>query len=279
MRLGASVLVQTPASAPRLTVAAIQDLTSGKTGDLAPTKGIDRAQMTREAVRRGAQLVVWSEESPGGKFAPEDPKDETCTLARQLKTPLVVGYSDDTRPLPFNCAAYIAGNGDVLVPRHHKIHLCLAERQTNAVGHTTTVVLTAAGVLGLEICFDSCYINTTVETVRRGARLIAMPNYDLPTPRGVLHRLHSAMLPFRAVENHVPFVRADSNGLSQIVGADGEIVARSPLLAPDVLVGTVTLGGGQGTFFTWFGDWLACLCLGVVGINIFIAIVWKNIRN
>ena len=97
MRLGASVLVQTPASAPRLTVAAIQDLTSGKTGDLAPTKGIDRAQMTREAVRRGAQLVVWSEETPGGKFATEDPKDETRTLARQLKTPLVVGYSDDTR--------------------------------------------------------------------------------------------------------------------------------------------------------------------------------------
>ena len=165
------------------------------------------------------------------------------------------------------------------MPRHHKIHLYLAERQTNAVGHTTTVVLTAAGVLGLEICFVSCYTHMTLGTVRRGAWLIAMPNYDPPTPRGVLHRLHGAMLPFRAVENRVPFVRADSNGLSQIDGADGEIVARSPLFAPDVLVATVTLGGGQGTFFTWFGDWLACLCLGVVGINIFMAIVWKNIRN
>ena len=72
------------------------------------------------------------------------------------------------------------------------------------------------------------------------------------------------MLPFRAVENHVPFVRADSNGLSQIVSADGYIVGQSGLFVPDVLVGTVTLGNGQGTFFTRFGDWLAYLCLLVV---------------
>lgn len=87
-----------------------------------------------------------------------------------------------------------------------------------------------------------------------------MPNYDPPTPRGVLHRLHGAMLPFRAVENAVPFVRADSNGLSQIVDAQGRIVAQSPLYAPDVLVATVPLGPGKGTFFTRWGDWLAYVC-------------------
>ena len=197
----------------------------------------------------------------GGEFAPSDPKDDTRRLARQLQTALVGGYSDDTRPLPYNCAAYIASNGDVLSPAHHKIHLYLAERQTNQSGSKATVVATPQGPIGLEICFDSCYTNTTRETVAHGAKLIAMPNYDPPTPRGVLHRLHGAMLPFRAVENRVPFVRADSNGLSQIVDADGQILAQSPLLAPDVLVGTVELGSGQGTFFTRWGDWLAYLCL------------------
>ena len=227
--------------------------------------------MTRQAVALGAKLVVWSEESLGGEFAPDSPKDETRTLARQLKTALVVGYSDDTRPKPFNCAAYIDADGEVAHPIHHKIHLYLAERETNQPGHTATVVQTPQGPLGLEICFDSCYTNTTRETVRRGARLIAMPNYDPPTPRGVLHRLHGAMLPFRAVENHVPFVRADSNGLSQIVNTDGHIVAQSPLFAPDVLVGVVTLGTGQGTFFTRLGDWLAYACLLVVGANLVMA--------
>ncbi len=121
----------------------------------------------------------------------------------------------------------------------------------------------------MEICFDSCYTNTTRQEAGQGARLIALPNYDPPTPRGVLHRLHGTMLPFRAVENAVPFVRADSNGLSQIVDAQGRIVGQSPLFTPDVLVGDVALGDGRGTFFTRFGDWSAYACLAVVCGSLF----------
>ena len=254
-----------PPTGPRLTVAAIQDLTREETGDLAaPGVEADRTQLTRQAAARGAKLIVWSEESLGGEFTPASPKDETRLLARQLQTALVVGYSDDARPKPFNCAAFLAPDGTVLGPAHHKIHLYLSERETNQPGRAATVVSTGQGKIGLEICFDSCYTNTTRQEVGQGARLIALPNYDPPTPRGVLHRLHGAMLPFRAAENAVPFVRADSNGLSQIVDARGRILAQSPLFTPDVLVADVALGDGRGTFFTRFGDWLAYVCLAVV---------------
>ncbi len=262
---GSSFVDQTESfGGTRLMVAAIQDLTREETGDLAPLppNAVDRVQMTKRAAADGAKLIVWSEESLGGEFAPENPKDETRLLAKELKTALVVGYSDDARPRPFNCAAYLDPTGAVLGPVHHKIHLYLAEQQTNQSGHSATVVDTPqAGKIGLEVCFDSCYTGTTRETVRQEARLIAMPNYDPPTPRGVLHRLHGAMLPFRAVENAVPFVRADSNGLSQIVDANGQVLAQSPLYQPDVLVAVVPLGDGRGTFFTRWGDWLAYLCL------------------
>jgi len=261
---GSLRLAHTP-STPTLRVAAIQDLTREETGDLAPPGAdADRAQMTRQAAARGAKLIVWSEESLGGEFTPQNPKDETRRLARQLQAALVVGYSDDTRPKPFNCAAYLTPDGDVLSPAHHKIHLYLSERETNQPGHSVTTVATPQGRIGLEICFDSCYTNTTRQEVGQGARLIALPNYDPPTPRGVLHRLHGAMLPFRAVENGVPFVRADSNGLSQIVDAEGRIVGQSPLFTPDVLLGDVALGDGQGTLFTRSGDWLVYACLAVV---------------
>ena len=266
LSLGYGVLrLSLPPTTPRLRVAAIQDLTREETGDLTPAGAeADRTALTRQAAARGAKLIVWSEESLGGEFTPASPKDETRRLARQLQTALVVGYSDDTRPKPFNCAAYLAPDGDVLSPTHHKIHLYLSERETNQPGHAATVVETPQGRLGLEICFDSCYTNTTRQEVGQGARLIALPNYDPPTPRGVLHRLHGTMLPFRAAENAVPFVRADSNGLSQIVDAQGYIVGQSPLFTPDVLVGDVALGDGRGTFFTRYGDWLAYACLAVV---------------
>ena len=254
-----------PPTTPRLRVAAIQDLTREETGDLAPLGAeADRTLLTRRAAARGAKLIVWSEESLGGEFTPTSPKDETRRLAKQLQTALVVGYSDGTRPKPFNCATYVGPDGDVLGPAHHKIHLYLSERETNQPGHSGTVVETPQGKIGLEICFDSCYTNTTRQEAGQGARLIALPNYDPPTPRGVLHRLHGNMLPFRAVENAVPFVRADSNGLSQIVDAQGRIVGQSPLFTPDVLIGDVALGDGRGTFFTRFGDWLAYVCLAVV---------------
>ena len=265
---GVFALHQTTAAEPSLRVAAIQDLTREETGDLAPASMADpdRVQMTKDAAARGAKLIVWSEESLGGEFTPTDPKDETRQLAKNLKAALVVGYSDDARPKPFNCAAYLAPDGAVLSPVHHKIHLYLAEQLTNQSGQRATVVSTGQGPIGLEICFDSCYTGTTRQTVQAGARLIAMPNYDPPTPHGVLHRLHGAMLPFRAVENGVPFVRADSNGLSQIINAQGRILAQSPLYAPDILVADVPLGSGSGTFFTRVGDWLAYACLLVVAL-------------
>ncbi len=264
--------LRTPIANPQtLRVAAVQDLTREETGDMAavPPKLVDRTQMTREAAGRGAKLVVWSEESLGGEFEASRPKDETRLLARDLNTALVVGYSDDARPKPFNCAAFVAPNGDVLAPVHHKVHLYLAEQQTNQAGHSATVAPTPLGPIGLEICFDSCYTGTTRETVQGGAKLIAMPNYDPPTPRGVLHRLHGAMLPFRAVENGVPFVRADSNGLSQIVDDHGRILAQSPLYVPDVLIADVSLGAGTGTFFTRWGDWPAYACVLAGGLGFF----------
>jgi apolipoprotein N-acyltransferase len=93
-----------------------------------------------------------------------------------------------------------------------------------------------------------------------------MPNWDPPTPRGILHRLHAALVPFRAVENRVPFIRADANGLSQIIDATGRIVGQAPLYASDAVVGDVALGDGRGTAFTRLGDWLAYLCLFLVAI-------------
>ncbi|MGI4791197.1 MAG: nitrilase-related carbon-nitrogen hydrolase, partial [Janthinobacterium lividum] len=185
------VTLREAAHGPALRVAAIQDLTRDETGDLAPLPSapIDRTAMTKAAAVRGAKLIVWSEESLGGEFTPTDPKDETRQLAQHLKTGLVVGYSDDAWPKPFNCTVYLAPDGTVLSPVHHKIHLYLAEQMTNQSGHRATVVSTGLGRIGLEICFDSCYTGTTRETVQAGAQLIAMPNYDPPTPRGVLHRL------------------------------------------------------------------------------------------
>ncbi len=257
------------ASEVRLRVAAIQDHPEGETALLVPAAAgeaaeADRDELTRLAVAGGARLVVWSENCLGATFAPATPADPTADLARELGVHLVVGYSEAARPLSFNCAAIVAPNGSVRGV-HRKLYPFMGERQGVQPGRVATAFDTALGRIGIEICFDSCYSEVTRRIARSGARLIAMPNYDPPTRHGILHRLHAAVLPFRAVENHIPFVRADPHGLSQIVDATGRIVGQSPLYVPDMLLGDVVLGNGRGTPFTWWGDWLAYLCLiGVI---------------
>jgi apolipoprotein N-acyltransferase len=250
---------------PSVRVAAIQDHSAAETAHLlsaAATEApeVDRDELTRQAAARGAELIVWSENCLGAAFAPDAPVNPTADLARALRVHLVVGYSDAARPRPFNCAAIVAPDGSVKGV-HRKIHPFLGETRAIQRGRTATAFPTDLGRIGVEICFDSCYTGVTRRVAAAGAQLIAMPNYDPPTPGGILHRLHGAVLPFRAVENRVPFVRADPNGLSQIVDATGRIRAQSPLFAADTLVGDVPLSEGRGTPFTRWGDWLAYLCL------------------
>jgi apolipoprotein N-acyltransferase len=251
---------------PPLRVAAIQDYTPGEAGreEEAAGEGPDREALTRRAAAEGAELIVWSELGLGSAFSADDPGDSTRSLARELRTCLVAGYSESGTPRGHNCAALIGPDGAVLGV-HRKIHLFLGERRDTDPGRETRVFASALGTVGMEICFDTCYTGVTRRMAAGGARLIAMPNFDPPTPNGVLHRLHAAMLPFRAAENRLPFVRADPTGLSQVIDRDGRIAAQSPLWRPDALVADITPGDSRGTPFTRLGDWLAYVCLLLLG--------------
>jgi apolipoprotein N-acyltransferase len=253
---------------PPIRVAAIQDHSGGETAPFLPARSLesregDRDELTRQAAAKGARLIVWSEKCLGETFAPDAALNPTADLARELKAHLVVGYEEPAQPKPFNCAAIVGPDGRVKGV-HRKIHPFLGERQGMQCGSAATAFPTGLGKIGMEICFDSCYPEVTRRIVRAGARIITVPNWDPPMPRGVLHCLHSAMQPFRAVENHIPFIRADANGLSQIIDANGRLVGQAPLFAADALMGDVTLGDGKGTLFTRWGDWFAYLCLAAV---------------
>jgi apolipoprotein N-acyltransferase len=245
---------------PLIAVAAIQDFAdpSRRTAQ----KPLDRPELT-EAATGGAspaRLVVWSEECLRKSFNPADPDDPTRTLAQTRHIVLVAGYMDDAKPRPHNCSAVIDADG-IVAGVFQKMPLYLSETLTNVPGAARPAVKTAIGSVGSEICFDSFYTGITRGLAASGARIVAMPNYDPPTPFGTLHYLHAAMLPFRAVENGVPFVRSDPNGLSQVIDGHGRVLAQGPLYRSAVVSATVALGNGRGTFFTRTGDWLAWLCV------------------
>jgi apolipoprotein N-acyltransferase len=250
---------------PRATVrvAAIQDrpeiLASHGEWVSEPT---DRHELTKRAAEAGARLVVWPELALGNTFDADRETDSTRALAKALRINIAVGYDNRVGKTRYNSAALLAPDGAVR-GFHHKVHLWLDERGKD-VGRDARAFDTDIGRLGLEICFDTCFTDVTRWSVQDGAQIIAMPNFDPPTPGGVLHRLHGAVLPFRAVENRVAFVRADWSGLSQIVDPWGRIIRQSDLGRAEALVADVSLGNGRGTWFTRLGDWPAWASLGAV---------------
>lgn len=211
-----------------------------------------------------AELIVGAENAYGYAFTPNNPNSEANRLAWETGRYLVVGHEMNVKgvPRPYNCASLISPQGKTLAT-HHKIALFLGERQTMQAGTRATVADTPLGKIGMLICFDTCYTAPTRDAVRQGAQLIAVPNFDPPTPRATLHYLHAAVMPFRAVENHVAIIRADPNGKSQIISPSGAILGEAAMYEAIALVRGVPLGDGKGTLYTHFGDWFAYLCLAV----------------
>ena len=256
-----------------LRVAAIQAFEpNGANGfaDAVASDALVRESLTKKAVKNGAQLVVWSEEVLGTDFESGKNDDATRQLARTLKTYLVAGYIDQSAARQFNSAALLSPQGQV-VGTHRKIHLYAGERSTTKAGTTPTVVASSLGKIGVAICFDTCWTNVVRDETKSGAQIIAMPNFDPPVPRGVVHFLHGAMLPFRAIENRIPIVRADPNGHSGTIDAQGRVLESLPMWKSGASVSDVRLGDGTSTFFTRSGDWLAWLCLLVAASGTIIA--------
>ena len=255
-------------ASPVLKVAAIQDFSGADSGGLAlladNTDTPEKETLIREAAAKGARLIVGTEMAWGAAFRPGDTTDAVSELARETKSLLVVGFEQDggkdAAGKNFNAAALVGSDGATLGV-HHKMRLFLGERQTMRPGAVAHAFASPIGKVGLLICFDSCYTNAARQAVGEGARIIAMPNYDPPTPNAVLHNLHAALMPFRAVENRVAFIRADPNGRSLIIDPTGRIVAETPMYRSEALVAPVHLGDGNGTFFTRWGDWFAYVCV------------------
>lgn len=255
-------LVPHPTGAP-IRVAAIQSY-AGQEGasfvraGTPPAEPGDSETMTRMAAAKGVRLIVWPE--LGATFNPSVPDDPAASLARELGVQLVVGYPQPGTPKGYNCAAVIDSGGRVRGV-HQKNYPFLGERRDTYAGNVAGAFDTDLGRIGVAICFDTCYPELPRRLARSGARLVAMPNYDPVTPGGLVHRLHGAVLPFRAVENRLPIIRCDSNGMSQVIDATGRVLAQGPFFQPQVVSADVSLGDGQGTFFSRYGDWVVYLCL------------------
>lgn len=224
------------------------------------------ARETRDAAR-SADLVVLPEgtlpayvigQTPINADEMQRAVEVLCVIARETSTVIVIGIAapNDDR-MPSNRALAIDADG-TLAGQADKLFLWHFDRRWFDAGSSVAPVPTAVGTLGLLVCADGRLPTIARALVDRGAGLLVMPTAWVTTgrdPRALENVQADLLARVRAYENGVPFVAANKCGAelgmvaycgkSQIVDANGDVLAIAGEREPQTLHATLTRNAGR----------------------------------
>lgn len=233
--------------------------------------------MTRNAIAKGADFVLWPESSTPFFFEEDRPGAESVrAIARESKVPILVGSDQIDRsvnpPRYYNSAFMVRPDGST-GGVYRKIHLVpfgeyvplkgllffaqrLVENVSDFSPGDASVLLPARGhLLMTAICYEIVY----PELVRHGAansELITTITNDAWFGRTSAPYQHFAQASMRAIENGRYLVRAANTGISGIVDPYGRVLAQTNIFEPAIVVGDARFLRTQ-TIYARFGDVIA----------------------
>ncbi|HVA33142.1 MAG TPA: carbon-nitrogen hydrolase family protein [Candidatus Baltobacteraceae bacterium] len=227
---------------------------------------VDEIVACVEAASVGAELVVLPEGTfPAyvlGDGAAHDEAAVTAAvarlsnLARLTSTVIVAGAATRSGTALRNAALVIDRDGRP-AGRADKLFLWHFDRRWFEPGAQLAPIETSVGKLGVLVCADGRLPTIARTLVDRGAEMLVMPTAWVTSGRDpdALENVQADLLArVRAYENGVPFVAANKCGAelgmvaycgkSQIVGADGEVIAIAGERCAETLKATVFTGMG-----------------------------------
>ena len=223
------------------------------------------ANMTRQAAAQQPrpQVIVWSELA-----LPFDPQQEFTqelrTLAAETDAYLVIAYGTFEENGVRNEVTVLSPQGEFL-GAYAKTHpTSFGGEQYSLNRGVFPVYDTPLGKLSAMICYDLNYTDVTRKLALQGAQMIAVPSHDWT---GIVGK-QNAHLPYRAIENRVALLKAETAYDSALVDPYGHIIAetRSMEREQHILAADVPLSSGP-TIYSYTGDVLGWL--GLAGMIFF----------
>jgi len=276
---GAGSRAKVPAEEASIPVAAIQgNVLQGQKWQAENRGTILRRHldMTEEAARSGARLILWPESST------LDLLERLAGIARRHNVALLLGSVHRLPEGGYTNAAFLLTARKGLSDRYDKIHLVpfgetvplrsvlfFIEPLVEAVGDFTPGAdpsplgrdLLLAGEdgpatpFGVAICYEVIYPHLVARQVRAGATFLTTITNDAWFGRTSAPAQHFAMAAFRAAETRRWLVRAANTGISGLVAPSGRVV-RHPHAVPGAcviilaLAATAALGGKRANSWT-----------------------------
>ena len=251
--------------------------------------------MTRQAIGRGAQLVLWPESSTPFRFAEGSDRDtdRLRAIAREARVPILIGSDQIDRGVPtryYNSAFLIRDDGST-GGVYRKMHLVpfgeyvpfkrvlffaapLVEAVSDFSAGEDPVVLPVGGhLISTAICYEIVYPNLVRQFVLAGSQLLTTITNDAWFGQTSAPYQHFAQASMRAIEEGRYLVRAANTGISGIVDPYGRVLQRSTLDEPVVMVGEARFLTTT-TVYTRIGDTFAYASVAAT-----VAILWLARRR
>lgn len=253
-------------------------------------------RLTREAAADKPDLIVWPETAVPFFYGRDKvPTEQVRALVRESGVPLLFGglgieKSDSPGGYDYMNRAFVV-MPDRRERHYDKQHLVpfgeyvpfrrllfFVDKITDAVrGDITpgvdTIPITVNGqAVGIQICYEIIFSEPSRAFARNGASIIVNITNDAWFGNTSASAQHMMSLPFRAVENRLPIIRAANTGISGFVSAIGEIKITTPLFETVLVSEELTVPAVRDTFYKRFGDVFAWLCFAVSAVGLFVSI-------
>lgn len=278
----------------RSTIALVQDDIPSEmkwTGNHQPEILARFVALTDSAAHRTPRpvIAIWPETATGSYLRKQlDQALQVVALASRTGVPVFSGFADfiydSTGTMRhFNAAGVFAPDGSLgeiygkrhLVPFGERMpfervfpwlaHVDLGQAEWTAGPRPVLFPVPGLGPFACLICFESIFPDLSRDAVRGGAQWLVNITNDEWFGNGPALPQHAAMAQFRAVENHVPLARCANTGITEIIDAEGRVVARLPVFQPASLVRALP-PRGLPTPYTRFGDWPGAAALIATGL-------------
>jgi apolipoprotein N-acyltransferase len=216
--------------------------------------------MTRDAVRRGAQYVIWPESSTPFTFG-EDPSGDQAVraLALEVGVPILVGSDElvhSTPPASYNSAFQVAPDGRTaavyrkmhlvpfgeFIPLQHWISFVapLVKRlMPFSEGESSVMLPVGSHRASTSICYEVVFPALVRDAVNMGSELLTTITNDGWYGNSSAPFQHFELASMRAIEQGRYLARAANTGISGLIDPYGRVLARSGIFEQVGLVGEV----------------------------------------
>jgi apolipoprotein N-acyltransferase len=246
--------------------------------------------MTRDAVTRGAEYVIWPESATPFMFE-QDPIGQATlrALARELRVPILFGSDQEVlgpQPMLYNAAFLVAPDGQTAAV-YRKIHLVpwgefiplkrwlffvspLVDSFTDFSPGTSMVMLPVGSHLtSTAICYEVVYPSLVRQAVEGGSELLTTITNDAWYGHSSAPYQHFALASMRAIEQGRYLARAANTGISGVIDPYGRIVRQSGIFEQETLVEQVRFLTVR-TIYSRIGDVIAYVAIAMVAIGLIV---------